>query len=327
MMIRPTAAFALAVCCGCVTPQEDIAQLADFKQRAARYHETGDLGRAEQQARMGLALDPDHAILNLLLGRTLLKWHDLRSVARSRPYLEKAYDLQPEFRTSYSLGEFHQRYAEFLIGESNLISDRADQLESEDSAAVREMRTRADNQRSKAKEHLNDARQLLEEALGENPTSIYALRLAANCYVHQQEDELALSTLAILIKELGDSRDWKNSRLASDGSIPIPEEVYLRNLVSTELRIDLEARGLAATIHKNAGRYANAEALLTGILKLDPDMVREYFNRGMCRYWQGNLSGAATDMTEFIRRTSLSIDAQEVERALDIVAENETVKA
>jgi len=326
MLIRPAALLVLACAVACVTPQEDVAKLDDFKQRASAYYETGNLHRAEQQARMGLALDPDHAMLNLLLGRTMLKWHDLKSVARSRPYLEKAYSVQQEFRTAYSLGEFHQRYAEFLIGEANLIAERAEQIALKEAAAAQEMRERSTSQLIKSREHLQDAEQLLEEALSDNPTSIYALRLMANCYVHQHMDDQALVVLGSLITELEDSRAWKNGRLSSDGSLDILEEEYLRKLVKEELQMEVDARGLASAIHKRASRFKEAEEMLTTVLNLSPSLEREYYNRGMCRYWQGNLAGAASDMREFIQRTSLAIDASEVARALDIVGENEAVK-
>ena len=314
--------LAVAAAAACATPQEELDQLEEYRRRATQYYEAGDLSRAEQQARMGLALDEDHAMLNLILGRTLLRWHDLSSVARSRPYLEKALDEQPEFRTRYSVGEYHQRYAEFLLGHADVLEARAEELPAEEEEAAADLRQRASHSRSRAEEHLAEARDHLEEALEENPRNPFALRVMANCYTHLGEIDLALETLDVLLDELEDSRGWKNRRLATE-ALSVAEEDLLRANLSEDLALEIEARGLAATLHKKRKDYDAAAAMLTEILHLDPTLDREYFNRGMCRYWTGDLASAASDMQEFLRRTSLDYDAEEVSRALDILAELE----
>ncbi|MDP6940539.1 MAG: hypothetical protein QGH51_00795 [Planctomycetota bacterium] len=321
--IRLFGALPLLVLGACSTSPEDIERLEDFQQRATRYYQANDLDRAEQQARMGLAIEEDHAILNLILGRTYLKRHDLRSVAASKEYLEKAYSEKVEFRTSYSLGEYHLRYSEFLLGQADLLEDRASQLPETEAKAAAEMESRSKTQRAKANEHLLQCQNLLEEALAESPKSIYALRLMANCASHLGLEDEALLSIQVLVEELDRSRKWKNTRLASDGSLDLAQERHIRDSLKEEIKIEVEARGLAAALHKNAGRFQDTIHELTQILNLAPNMEHEYFNRGMCHYWLGHLNLAAKDMKQFLRRTSLKMDAEEVSQALDIVAESE----
>ena len=87
--------------------------------------------------------------------------------------------------------------------------------------------------------------------------------------------------------------------------------------------MEVDARGLAAALHKNAGQYEEAIEELTQLLNLAPSLEREYFNRGMCHYWLGHLDLATEDMKQFLRRTPLKMDADEVSQALDILAEAE----
>ena len=50
----------------------DLLEMPNLRQRATQYYDAGDYARAEQQARQGLAIDPDHGLLNLILGRAML---------------------------------------------------------------------------------------------------------------------------------------------------------------------------------------------------------------------------------------------------------------
>ena len=321
------AILAILTISSCGIPQEDLASIEDFQARAASYYENDDLQRAEQQCMMGLAIDPDHGTLNLILGRTLLKKRDLRSVATSRHYLERAYDANPEFRTSYSLGEFHLRYAEFLIGSSENLKENAASLSDEEADARQENLDRADHQRTQADIHLGDAHRLLTESREENPRNIYALRLAANCATHSGRESDALTHIDQLLVELGESRQWKNQLLSTDGSLNVAEEAYYRKLVREELDMEIQGRALAATIHKKHRAYEESIHMLTEILKLDPHLAREYFNRGMCYYWNGDLASSVKDLKEFVRRTTLDLQAEEVSRALEVIAEFEAISS
>ncbi len=316
----------LGLTAACSSADEDLQTLQEYQDRATRYYEASDLARAEQQALLGLQIDPDHPTLNLILGRTLLKWRDVVHVAQSKQYLEKAYDEDPSFRTAYSLGEFHERYSELLLDTANSLESRAGELGPDEANAAQELRDRAEKQRKAAHEHLLTAQRLLEEALQGNPKYIYALRLAANCYSLLGEDQKALDTLSVLIDQLLASRRWKNERLANL-ALSIPEEDQLRRSLRDDLKMEIDTRGLAATLYKKEKRYPEAIAELTEILKLDPNLDREYYNRGLCHSWMGDLAAANADMKQFLRLTDLDSTAEEVSKALDIVSDYQLVSS
>ncbi|MBC8329390.1 MAG: hypothetical protein ISR76_08140 [Planctomycetes bacterium] len=316
---------ALVAACGGLTPEEK-EQVADYRRRASQYYESGkpeDLGRAEQQAMRGLAMDPDNADLNHILGRTLLKWQDPRHVVASQKYLERAYELDPQYRTAYSLGECHLRLGELRVKRAVTLDLSAEELDPRESEAREELAARALKLRADAEEDLDEAARFLQIALESNPGNIFSLRLLANTYAHMGRSDDSLETIHRLIQELVESRRWKNERLAME-ALPLTEEQMLRDRLKEDLEMEMEARGLAAAIHKSQKRFRDSADMLTEVLKLDPGREREYFNRGMCLYWLGDLAAAHADMREFLRRTPLDFGADEVARALDIVSEFES---
>ena len=106
----------LPVLVACSLSQEELDRISEYRQRAAQYYAVNDLNRAEQQARMGLEVDPENGELQHLLGRTLLKKGDHHSVQLAFQHLEIAHGEIGDFITAYSLGEYHLRHAELLIG-------------------------------------------------------------------------------------------------------------------------------------------------------------------------------------------------------------------
>ncbi|RMH05375.1 MAG: hypothetical protein D6702_00330 [Planctomycetota bacterium] len=330
-LLRPLLAAAcglaplLLPACGGLTAEEE-QLLEDFRARATQYYDANDLGRAEQQALRGLQIDPDHPVLNHIMGRTLLKYQDARHVAAARKYLEKAYELDPQYKTAYSLGECRLRLAEFRVARAVALDERAAELGPDEVEARAELADRAERLRADSVEDLAAAEKYLGIALEADPSNVWALRLLANTYAHQDRPEDALHALERLIEELRASRRWKNERLALE-ALPLVEEQSLRQRVREDIEMEIEARGLAAAIHKAAQRYAESAEQLSEILKLDPSRVQEYYNRGLCRYWLGDLAGAHADMREFLRRTDLEFGAEEVERALNIVSEYERTRA
>ncbi|KAA3610835.1 MAG: hypothetical protein DWQ01_07970 [Planctomycetota bacterium] len=306
----------LAACSS--SEENELTRLEDFYRRARQYYDVGDLPRAQQQASMGLALEPDHPKLNLVMGRTLLQWRDLKHVAAAREYLEKAHDLDPDYRTTYSLGEYHLRYAEFLLGESAILEARLEEMAGEEGESLADMKTRAETAQGKAEDHLNQAEEFLSETSTAIPDDRFTMRLLANCYTHMERTDEALEVLQKLISELQRSRRYKNERLALQ-ELNLPQEDALRQALRADMDMEIQARGLASTIYLDSKRYPEAVQELTAILNLNPELSHEYFNRGMCYYWLGDLSSAAEDMQVFVRKTDRQIESKEVSQALDII--------
>jgi tetratricopeptide (TPR) repeat protein len=306
----------------CSLSQEELDQIADFRQRAAQYYGVNDLMRAEQQARLGLEIDPENGELQHLLGRTLLKRGDPTSVQRARAHLELAYDVEDDFKTAYSLGEYHLRHAELLLSSVAVLEIRKAEMKEPNPAIVSAMESDIDSRKVKAEDHLQDSLTYLKQALDGRKEWVEALQHLASTYAHLHQDQDSLDAIQKLCAILQRSRLSNNSRLATQ-TFTLAQEQFWRDSQRRDIAWEVEARGLAASILMNGERWAEAETELTEILKLTPNRANEYFNRGLARYYLGKLPDAAGDMRSFLGKTKLPRDSDQVIRALDIVQEFE----
>jgi tetratricopeptide (TPR) repeat protein len=307
----------------CALSQEELDQIADYRQRAALYYGDNDLARAEDQARRGLEIDPENGELQHLLGRTLLKRGDPTSVQRARGHLELAYDVEDDFKTAYSLGEYHLRHAELLLSSAAVLEMRIGDMKKPDPSILRSMEADIKTRKEKAEDHLTDALTYLNQALGARQEWVEALQHLASTYAHLHRDQDALDAIQDLCGILQRSRNNKNSSLTTQ-QFKVPEEQFWRDSLMRDIAWEVEARGLAASILMNGKRWREAETELTAILNLAPDRANEYFNRGLARYYLGKLPDAAGDMRSFLGKTRLPKNSEQVSQALDIVQEFES---
>lgn len=304
----------------CSLSQEELDDIAEYRQRAAQYYDVNDLARAEQQARLGLEIDPENGELHHLLGRTLLKKSDHRSVQLAGQHLEVAHAETDDFKTAYSLGEYHLRHAELLIGSAIILRDKMDKVNPEESDRLEQMKADIADREARSLEHLNTSLGLLDQALAERSEWVEALQHRASALAHLKRDDESLQAIEELCAVLERSRENKYSRLATQ-QFELAQETFWRNEILRDIRWEVEARGLAASILMNNKNWAQAELQLTKILKLSPDRANEFYNRGLARYFQGSLQGAAHDMRNFLGKTSLNPESDQVERALAILEE------
>ncbi len=322
--IRPLLALLcfLPFLSACSLSQEELDRIAEYRQRAAQYYDVNDLPRAEQQARLGLEVDPENGDLQHLLGRTLLKKGDHRSVQLARQHLELAHEVIGDFKTAYSLGEYNLRHAELLIGSSVILEAKMTKLGADETDTRASMQADIDDRQTRALQHLNTALILLDEALAERSEWVEALQHRASTLAHLKRDQESLQAIDQLCEVLKRSRESKYSRLATQ-QLDIAQETFWRDSLLKDIAWEVEARGLAASIMMNNKQWELAENELTEILKLSPNRANEFYNRGLARYFQGSLQGAANDMRSFLGKTKLSPDSEQVERALSILGEFE----
>ena len=321
MRALPTALLLLCAS-SCSLSQEELDLIADYRQRAAQYYDVNDLNRAEQQARRGLEIAPEDPELRHILGRTLLKKGDPTSVQLAGLELREAYDYGSDFKTAYSLGEYHLRHAELLLGSALVLEQKRSELSdspSDDEARVT-MGADIGERRNKAESHLNSSLRLIDEALTGRPEWVEALQHKARILAQQHRDEESLVALEELVVILRESRRFKNNTLATR-QMTLANEQFVRDSLLRDIAWEVEARGLAASILMNGKDWQSAEVQLTEILKLAPERSNEYYNRGLARYYQGNLSAASSDMRTFLGKTSLDQEAAQVVRALEILDE------
>jgi regulator of sirC expression with transglutaminase-like and TPR domain len=103
----------------------------------------------------------------------------------------------------------------------------------------------------------------------------------------------------------------------------LAQETFWRDELRRDIMWEVEARGLASSILMNDKNWAAAEVQLSKILMLSPDRASEFYNRGLARYFQGSLQGAAHDMRSFLGKTKLAPDSEQVTKALSILQEFE----
>lgn len=304
----------------CSLSQEELDRIADYRQRAAQYYAVNDLDRAEHQARLGLEMDPENGTLQHLLGRTLLKKGGDKEVQLARQHLEIAHEELGDFQTAYSLGEYHLRHAELLIGSVIILRGKMSKIDPDDSDRLAQKKADIEDRERRSLEHLNQSLELLDEALGERQEWVEALQHRASALAHLKRNNEALQTIDELCDVLERSRENKNSRLATQ-EFDLAQEHSYRQAILKDIAWEVEARGLAASILMNDKLWPEAEAQLTQILKLSPNRANEFYNRGLARYFQGSLQGAANDMRSFLGKTTLNKETAQVERALAILDE------
>lgn len=320
--MRVLSAALILLATSCSMSQEELDLIADYRQRAAQYYDVNDLNRAEQQARRGLEIAPSDGELRHILGRTLLKKGDPTSVQLAGLELQEAHGSEADFKTAYSLGEYHLRHAELLLGSALVLGQKRDQLPKrpEDDAARASMLVDIETRREKAEGHLSKALVLMNDALNGRPEWVEALQHKASILAHQDRDQESLAALEDLCDILHESRRFKNNTLATR-QMTVANERFVRESLMRDIAWEVEARGLAAGILMNSKDWAASEVQLTEILKLAPERSNEYFNRGLARYFQGNLPLAASDMRTFLGKTNRSQESTQVIRALEILDE------
>jgi len=317
------AALIIAPLASCSMSQEELDLIADYRQRAAQYYDINDLNRAEQQARLGLQIDPENGELRHLLGRTLLKRGDPRSVQLAGLELQQAYEVEEDFKTAYSLGEYHLRHAELLLGSALILEQKREQIDVAEVDTRATMLTDIEERRAKAAVHLSDALSFVDDAIASREEWVEALQHRASILAHQGRDVESLETIEELCAVLKRSRQAKNNRLGTQ-QMELAEEDFWRNSLMLDLAWEVEARGLAAGILMNRKEWESAEEQLTEILKLAPQRVSEYYNRGLARFYQGRLPAAADDMRNFLGRTDLAPDSDQVKRAFQVLEDFES---
>lgn len=315
----------------CGVSQEDQDRVDALSQRASHYLAAEDLDRAEQQARLGLAIAPGDPTLNLLLGRTLLQRRDVFSVraafegADGKPGpLLLAYRHDRGILATALLGEAQMRYAEFLIARADRIAAAILGLPDED-PELPNMEQEEARIRLLAREHLEASVVYLDEAIEQNPDNLIVLNHRQIAFLHLNRIDDSLAAGSRCLEVLSASRDYLNRELAIRNLAPEMER-QIRAQLRDDLQREVEVRGLMAALHRRELRWTEAEHQLTAILLTDPNRADDYFDRGECRFRMGRLTDAADDMRAFLRKTRLSFESPKVQRALDILASGERLR-
>ncbi|MDP6963549.1 MAG: tetratricopeptide repeat protein [Planctomycetota bacterium] len=316
------AATLLIGCSSGPTDEEIAVRVDDLRQRSATYFNQGSYYQAFQQAKLGIELTgEDDGELNLLAGHARMMMRDLKDVAASQPYLEKASDLLDDYRADLVLGEFHQRYGSMLNAHAvrmrQSISEYPSTNEEQKSAE-----TEINNKRfAKAQEHFSSAIELFLIVLDQSPDDLYALQLIGQSYTLRKNYTAARTHLNHALDLFKESRQYKNRVLATDVNITLSQESRLRSELIRDIEGEVAIRMLLAGIDNIEGNNSQELSQYSEILGLQPQNLDALYGRGLSHYQLGNFRLAHEDLKLFLGTTSLPFDNSRVQRALEITSD------
>ncbi|MBT3341082.1 MAG: tetratricopeptide repeat protein [Planctomycetes bacterium] len=312
--------FAMIPSCGGLEDQE-VQLLEAYKNRAQIYYEAKRFESCRQQAARGLAIDPEDPMLNHTFGRALLEMRSLGKIVDARPFLEKAYALDPNYRTAFSLAEFHQRYGVYLRDDSLSIQQAIRAYPESDPNRREEMRVQHLKQDAIAFEHWQEALVLLDVALLEAPEFLQGLQMAAMTHSLMGHDEIALEQLNRILEILLESKTYKNRELATNTSLNLAQEQKLRADLLEDMQHEISVRHARAAIFKRQGNPQAEQSEYRFVLRLNPESAEAYFGLGMSLYEQGKRVDALGHLKSFVRVSNLEQDSKYMQQALRILTE------
>jgi len=315
--------------CSTSLSEEEVAARDEFYSRAVQYYDVGRYAQSEQQARMGLKVDEDDAMLNLIAGRAILMQATLPHLATALPYLEQALDDLPDDqrdKASFSLAQYHLIYGRELQTHVQRARRALDQNPNPDAQTSKEERARLDEREGRAREHYDEAARYAAEAVEAAPDSLQHLEIQGQIAALRGDDVLAFAALNRALELLGESRTFLNRTLGFSTELPVGEEQRLRSRLLSDIQREIAVRGVMASLYKRQGRLPDEEQQYTLMLQLDERLSTVYYSRGMVRHELGRIPEAAADMREFLMRTDLDPGAAQVAEAVNILHEHERLQ-
>lgn len=308
--------------CSSSMSEQEIATRDEFYQRAVQYYDVGRYLQAEQQARKGLVLDEQDAMLNLIAGRALIMQATLAKLSQARPFLEVAREELPAedlHKADFSLAQYHLIYGRELAAhvarERRALEQNPSSNEAERSKRLADLEERE----ARAREHWDDAARAIALALTSAPDVLQYLEIQGQIAALRSDDELAFSSLGRALEILAESRDFLNRTLSFNATLPLGEEERLRKRLLGDIRREIAIRDVRAGVFKRQGRLADEEREYTTMLQLDERQPSVYYSRGMVRYELGRIPEAAEDMREFLMLTELDPRAEQIAQAVEII--------
>lgn len=328
-MHHRSARFSLALLLGGCSAfggtDETREKLSEFLLRARTYHEAGRQRQALDQVERGLELDPKDEKLRALKGFIYLQLarEDVTYLEDALPLFEElgAASLfrSPPLEARLGLGMALQGLAqkdmayaaqlERALQEGKVAPDKVAAAEK----AVPEARARGTRE-------LERAAEAYAWVLERQPDHILALYHQGLAHSSLGRSAEALDLLRAYIQVASRRRQAILDRELKMTLDKEREDQLWRNIRTLEAR-EKECRGLAANLLYKAGDYAGALAELDALLKMDPNLVHEFFNRARCHARLGNRGAAMEDFRRFVGGSLLPREDPRVREALEFLGE------
>jgi Tfp pilus assembly protein PilF len=306
------AALLTAACNSTPNGPDPEQQLKLHREFAQTYFEANQLVQAEQQADLGLALDPRDDGLLLIKAWT----HQKRGTADDVLYAEKLFrDLGDEdYRATLGLAEALERKGVLY-------------WESADAVAAGKRATKATDRAKRAAEMRVEAQGFWEES-----TSVYEHTLELKSGSIQAMN--GLQRVCALRGDLAKSLEWSNALLAQSAKeidfwrnelkradLRASEEAEFRRMLAGSSRLLIESHLQASTALVGLGRKEDALPHLDLALDMAPEKADVYCRRAQLQHELGRFAPARDDLKLFLKLSSLPIDLlAQCERALSGVS-------
>jgi tetratricopeptide (TPR) repeat protein len=314
----PIALLALLSLAGCETsPEErlDEQNLAWHREYALKLYDDNQLDAAENQVALGLEIEPDDERLRLIQARILLKRGSANDVQAAEAILREYADDE-HFVANVGLAEALERKGVLFWESAVEVESGRRATEAADPAK------RAAELRERAGEYWQQSTELYEKSLAIKPDYIqainglqrvWALRGDARRSVEYSERLLALADTEIAF--------WRAELQRPD--IRADYEDQLRRRVSASARLLVATHVAASTSLVALGKREDALSHLAAALELDPARAEVYSRRAQLRCDMNDRRGAAEDLREFLKRSSLPLDHPDMARAFALLEECE----
>jgi len=305
---------------------EEAELLASYQRNAKTYWGGGDFDRALSQVRRGLELSPDDYQLHVIKASCLLRMSN--NNARTLDSAIDAFDHVLTLRADQDQGPqarlgYAQAYTKRGIRamrEHNTIQQDAERLGLK-GAELELQNSRAEKLALDAAADLRRAKSQLELMVNAGDYVLEAYFTLMQVSAWQGDYAQAIQFGDAYLTRVGELQDSIRKNLESTVIVEYEREIRIR--LQNRLDEELEVRGFLANLHYKQGHHELVVEQLTAILKKNPRLHREYFNRARSLLQLGRLAEAKSDYERFLYSTNLPRENPQVKAALAALKEIE----
>lgn len=298
---------------------EEEANLARYQRNAATYYGGGEFGRALDQARRGLEIDPEDYKLHLIKAWCALRQSQfderrLEEATKAFDYvlsLRSSGDQDPQARLGY--GAAHGKLAFELRRQADRLRTEAERLQLE-GADLEERLAQATELDKESVRHFDLAEIELERLLDSGDLQLEAHYHLMYVSVWRDRHEEAVAHGSRYVERVGTLQAGIRGKL--EETMLVDYERDLRIRLQKRLDQEVEVRAFLANLHFKDGHYELVVEQLDAVLLENPGRFNEFFNRARALHLLGRNEEAKRDFERFLISTNLPRENPQVKSAL-----------
>ncbi|MCC7013628.1 MAG: hypothetical protein IT454_13795 [Planctomycetes bacterium] len=309
---------ALASLASCRTSEEERIEeqtLAWHREFALRLLDDGQLANALNQVNLGLEIDSDDERLLLIKSRIHLQRGSAADVNAAEELLRE-FAGDDNFIACVGLGEALER-------QGVLRWESAREIESGKRATTAaDPARRALDLRDEAQARWSESTQWYESALKIKPDYIQAINGLQRVWALRGDLARSLAASERLLALADKEVEFWRAELARP-EIKAEYEAELRRRIQASAKLLTETHMSASTALVALGRSADAMAHLDASVQLEPSRAEIYSRRAQLHLAAGRAREASEDLRQFLKLSTLPIEAPDMVRAFDLLAQCE----